>query len=655
MFYLKIAWSNIRKSFKSFAPFILASLILYALNASLWLILTSPMAQDMGTGSMTLVLGLVVLTVFSLIMEIYSYQVLLKQRSREFGLYNVLGMKKRQVGLIASLELGLIFLFLISLGSLFSAIFSQFLYLVFVNIVNYDQLIMSITPLAFGLNSLVFAGIFLVLNLIGLRFIGKTSPLILFRQQEQGEKEPRGNAILAFLGLASLLAGYYYALTSGQLAALGVLFRFFWAVLLVMAGTYLFYISFTTWYLKKRRQNKAYFYQPEHFISTSQMIFRMKQNATGLASITLLATMAFVTISTTLALYTNTQNLVNQTFYRNTVISYNPEDSSIYPAEDFYTDVLAKVGKSREEALTYQSSLIGINVKREGKIVINQDNLPQADPTEVGFVYVMGQETYRSLGNDLPELTAGQAAFANPRQEKNKVTDIQLFDQHFQIVSHPTNPKVPDLASTYNSYVLIVETAELAREVVASFEPYMTKITSLPETYTIQLDLTEEEQAKLGHNELDQIPVKTGYATVRSKQQYLNEAYGFFGGLLFTGFLLGFSFLLGIAIIIYYKQYSEGQEDKKAYKILQEVGMGAAAVKKTIHAQIILVFFMPLILASSHFLAALPMLKQMLQFFGVSSTGLVYLVSGVCLLLISILYFAIYRLTSRSYYKIVAR
>ncbi len=247
---------------------------------------------------MVLPLGLFVLAILSLIMEIYSYRVLLKQRSREFGLYNILGMNKRQVGFVSTLELTLIFLILIVLGSAFSSIFANFLYLIFVNVINYDQLILTISPLAFILNALIFAGIFLVLALVGLHQVGKTSPLNLFRSQEKGEKEPRGNLVLAFLSLIFIGGGYGISIYSKDLSAITVLLYFFIAVLLVIMGTYLFYISFIAWYLKKRRSNKNYFYQPKHFITTSQMIFRMKQHATGLASITLLAVMAFVSIGT---------------------------------------------------------------------------------------------------------------------------------------------------------------------------------------------------------------------------------------------------------------------------------------------------------------------------------------------------------------------
>ena len=379
MFYFKLAWNNIKTAKKAYAPFVLASFVLYSLTCSVLLILTSPMSEEMGDGAMVLPLGLIVLSILSLIMEIYSYSILLKQRSREFGLYNILGMNKGQVGWVSTIELAIIFLFLILLGSAFSAIFANFLYLIFVNIVNYNQLILSLNPLAFFLNTLLFLGIFFILNLVGLHQIGKTSSLSLFRSQEKGEKEPRGNLILAFLSILFIGVGYGISIYSKDLSALEVLLLFFIAVVLVILGTYLFYISFLTWYLKKRRGNKAYFYQPKNFVTTSQMIFRMKQNATGLASITLLAVMAFVSIGTSSALYLNTQNQANRSFPLNTKIIGESESFS-NTNQQMETYLHQQLGDDLQ-MISYTTSLISIPLDKGEELNVTADNL--ANPSMV--------------------------------------------------------------------------------------------------------------------------------------------------------------------------------------------------------------------------------------------------------------------------------
>lgn len=313
MFYWKLALRNIRNSIRVFAPFVLSSLVLFTIISSMFALMFSPVMQAMATGSVVLGMGLFVLTIFSFIMEIYSYNFLMHQRSREFGLYNMLGMNKKKVILIASLELILLFLAILILGSVLSTVFANVLYLIFVNLVGYHDLHFSVDPMSFVYSGILFAVIFLALEFLAIRKITKNNPLILFRSSEKGEKEPKGNILLSALGLLSLATGYGISLTS-QPKGSAIIWLFFLAVLLVIAGTYLFYISFMTWFLKRRRKNKKYFYQPENFITTSQMIFRMKQHATGLANITLLAVMSFVTIATTTSLYAGMQGITENIY-----------------------------------------------------------------------------------------------------------------------------------------------------------------------------------------------------------------------------------------------------------------------------------------------------------------------------------------------------
>lgn len=654
MFYLKMAWNNLKTSAKAYAPFVLASFILFSLTCSTLLIMTSPMAKDMGDALIILPLGVVVLSLLSLIMELYSYNVLLKQRSREFGLYNILGMNKRQVGWVATLELTMIFIITVVFGSLFSAVLSNAMYLIFVNVVKYDQLILTLSPLAFAINTVLFAGIFLVLEIVGLRRIGKTSPLMLFRSQEQGEKEPKGNIFLAFLALVFIGSGYAISVLSRNLGAIAVVLYFFVAVILVILGTYLFYISFMTWYLKRRRQNKGYFYQPKNFITTSQMIFRMKQNATGLASITLLAVMAFVSIGTTTALYVNTQQQVDRLYVKNTKITVPSSTTNSYDTPT-YTYLREQLGDDKA-ILSYTTSLISLPLEDVDHLTVTEENVTTPS-LNAGFVFVMTQDEFRKLGNEVPELAEGQALFAN-QLGTSHYKDMTILGNRFEIVQNLKNPIFPDLSAIYNGAILVVSDQETLTTIKTAYTELMTlMVTFTPNTTTYFVDLTDEEAQKLQLEHGGELVNASGESlgAVSRRQGFLEEGYNLFGGMLFTGVLLGISFLLGAALIIYYKQYSEGQEDKKSYRILQEVGMSKQDVKKTISSQTVLVFFMPLAIAVLHYMVAMPMLRQMLMLFGVSDTNLVYLVSAVTILVISVIYYIIYRLTSRTYYKLVER
>ena len=656
MFYAKLAWSNIKKSINVFGPFLLSSTILFVLNCSTLLILFSPVGGGMRHGASILSLALIVLAIFSAVMEIYSYQFLLKQRSKEFGLYNMLGMNRWQVSWLSTIELGLILLGVIVLGSVLSAIFSQLFYLAFVNLLHYHQMVLTLSLEAFVSAIVLFIGMFVLLEGVNLYTIRRTSPLALFKKQEQGEKEPRGNVLLAILSVLSLGIGYYLSLSSTKVAALVVLYRFFAAVVLVIIGTYLFYISFMTWYLKRRRQNKAYFYKPEHFVTTAQMIFRMKQNAVGLANITLLAVMAFVTIATTTSLYVNTQTQVNMMFPKTTKVALNADNQA-----DMDTlmekEVMEPLHKPADQWLTYRSVYTLFPVSDAKEIAMTREDVENPNLISAGYLYIVTQDDFRALGNKLSHLNENQTAFFT-QKDNSHLEKLDLFGQTFDNVHNLKEVNFPEVANTYNPAVLVVSN----QEVLNNIETIFTKNKVFHQTSLISYaDLSQKEIKSLAHfgGESEVVHEDANgnsiSATVETKQEYLDSAYAFTGGFLFTDFLLGISFLMGAALIIYYKQRSEGIEDKKSYKILQEVGMNSQEVKKAINSQILLVFFMPLGLATLHFAVALVMLKQMLLIFGVTSSSTIYIVSGSTIVILTLVYFMIYKITSQTYYKIIDR
>lgn len=655
MFYAKLAWSNLKKSLDIFGPFLLASVVLFILDCSTLLILFSPVSDDMRYSNTVLGLAIVVLMIFTVIMEIYSYNFLLKQRSREFGLYNILGMNRRQVGLVSTIELAIMFIGVIVIGSILSAIFSQLFYLIFVNLLHYDKFVLTLSPLAFILASVAFAAIFALLEVINIIIIYRSSPLALFKRQEKGEKEPRGNIILALLSIISLGIGYYMSISSVKVAALVVVYRFFIAVVLVIIGTYLFYVSFMTWYLKRRRKNKNYFYQPEHFVTTAQMIFRMKQNAVGLANITLLATMTFVTIATTTSLYVSGQNQANILFPKNTQITFSnngyvEKDSRIISEdefkEEFQNQIVDKLDKPSSDYITYQSAMSSACLANEKVMAINDDSIKHPDVNTFGALYLTTQDAIQKLGNDLPKLKDNQIAFYKQKGDSQLET-LTLFDKKFENVKNFKNLNFPELGNTYNPSVIIFSNNVVMEEMLELFKQHDLMFQS---TFTAYADLSTKDISTIS----DGLKSDKNSEDIYTKKTFMNDMYAITGGFLFTGFLLGLSFLLGAALIIYYKQRTEGIEDKKSYKILQEVGMSKEAVKRTVNSQTLLVFFMPLGVAILHFVFALTMLKQMLLLFGVAGSSMVT-VSGITILCLVIIYFFIYKLTSRTYYKLINR
>lgn len=651
MFYLKLAWNNLNKSKVVVAPFLLASTVLFMLNNIVTIIMTSPLSRNMQNGKILLGLAAIILTIFATIMEIYSYNFLLKQRSREFGLYNILGMNKKQIGLVLSFELWIMYLAIVAIGCFASFIFSHLFYLVFVNLIHYNQLQLQVNGSAFAITSLIFALISVVLTLMGLVKIRKTSPLMLFRDQEQGEKEPRGNVILASLAIIAISIGYYISITSTKLAALAVLFRFFIAVLFVIVGTYLFYISFMTWYLKYKKNQKAYFYKPEHFVSTSQMIFRMKQNAVGLANITLLAVMAFIAIATTTALYSNIEYQTKMIFPKNTKISIIGKNEKELQ-KNFDQAFLKPLNRQAKEFTRYTSAMITLPLGSGTEMTVTEADLKNPNYGNLSYSYLITADDFKALGNKGPDLAQGQILFYKQKGD-SRFQKITLLGQSFDVKENLKSVSHPEVVNTYNPSVIVVKDQLVLDRILKLYNQFP-KYPVEP-SYVVMGDLSKKEISKV----LDKkgvLSFKGQYVGhLEERTQFKKEFYAIFGSFLFTGFILGLSFILGAALIIYYKQFTEGHLDQKAYKILQEVGMSTKQVKQTINSQLFLVFFTPIAFAVLHFAVALVMLKQMLLLFGVTNNPMIYMVSAITIIIIIWLYFIIYRLTSRTYYNIIER
>ncbi|WP_310886099.1 ABC transporter permease [Streptococcus iniae] len=580
-----------------------------------------------------------------------SYNFLLKQRSREFGLYNILGMTKKQVGLVSTIELIILFFLTIVGGSVFSAIFSHLFYLIFVNLVHYNHLQLDINVLAFVFNSGIFAAIFIILEFVALRTIKKSSPLSLFQTASKGEKEPKGNLLLALLSVIFIGAGYYLSLSSTKIAALAVLYRFFIAVVFVIIGTYLFYISFMTWYLKRKKADKIYYYKPEHFITTSQMIFRMKENALGLANITLLAVMAFVSIATTTALYNNSNDMTNKLFPKNTNFDFFSPDRKT-AEEQFKHYVAEPLALNSKVVIAYQSSMVGLPIANQKKVTINSDDITSPAVSKLSFVFLISEKDFISLGNKKLNLKEGEIAFYRQKGD-SQLEALKILDQTYRVTENFKSLKFPNVANTYNPSVMILRDRVAVEKLLTAINKI--SHTKLEPVYSVYVDLSKEQVNQLHLQSSVLVDGDHSLAHITQKHIFYSDILGMVGGFVFTGFLLGLTFILGAALIIYYKQYSEGYQDKKSYHILQEVGMSQSEVRKTINSQIILVFFMPIVMAVLHFMIALVMIKQMLLIFGVDNTSSVYSISALTIIGIIILYYAIYRMTSRIYYKIIER
>lgn len=661
MFYLKLAFQNIRKSLSNFSPFLLATTSMFAMTLILSnLAFSESLDQLKGADAVRMMMkfGLAIIVLFSVIIVSYSYRFLLKQRTREFGLYNILGLNKRNIATISFWELLMTFAATVVTGTVLGLIFSEFLYLIFVHLIggNYFNLKVSFTAILLTL--LVFAAIFALLMCFAMVTIKRNSAISLLKDNTRSEREPRGRLIMSILSVLMLAVAYYLALSvQGPIEAL---LKFFIAVILVILGTYLLYIGITIFVLKRQKANKNYYYKPEHFITTSSMLYRMKTNAVGLANITILVTMTFVTLATSVALYVGVQKVVADQYPKNTNISF--AGKSIDENKTALDNFIQENDIDHTKIAPYSTFMVmtNLSVGADQKAVLPAENAKMNDYSVIRFVT---RDDMVKLGNDLPELAPNQVVLYKAFGDRD-VKSVDWFGENLEIVKEvPSLKNLPKFPGVFDVFVLVVsDEQELTKLNELNNQDTIKKNSDNPNVDAFTTPISTEVLIDLPVKEREVLSKKTTNDTnqinqviVATEKESREGIMAFTGGFLFIGFMLGITFILGAALIIYYKQISEGAEDKRSYRILQEVGLTKKEVKKSIDSQVSIVFFMPIIVSIIHFAAAFVMISKLINIFGITDMGMIASVSGITILVISVIYYLIYRKTSKIYYRIVER
>ena len=661
MFYLKLAFQNIRKSFSNFSPFLLATTSMFAITLILSnLAFSKSLDQLRGADAVRTLMkfGLAIIVLFSVIIVSYSYRFLLKQRTREFGLYNILGLNKRNIATISFWELLMTFVMTLVAGTILGLIFSEFLFLIFVHLIggNYFNLTVSIPAVL--LTILVFAAIFALLMFFAMVTIKRNSAISLLKDNTRSEREPRGRLIMSILSILMLAVAYYLALSvQGPIEAL---LKFFIAVVLVIIGTYLLYIGVTIFVLKRQKANKSYYYKPEHFITTSSMLYRMKTNAVGLANITILVTMTFVTLATSVALYVGVQKVVADQYPKNTNISF--AGKSIDENKTALDNFIQENDIDHTKIAPYSTFMVmtNLSVGADKKAVLPAENAKMNDYSVIRFVT---RDDMVKLGNDLPELAPNQVVLYKAFGDRD-VKSVDWFGENLEIVKEvPSLKNLPKFPGVFDVFVLVVsDEQELTKLNELNNQDTIKKNSDNPNVDAFTTPISTEILIDLPAKEREVLSKKTTNDTnqinqviVATEKESREGIMAFTGGFLFIGFMLGITFILGAALIIYYKQISEGAEDKRSYRILQEVGLTKKEVKKSIDSQVSIVFFMPIIVSIIHFAAAFVMISKLINIFGITDMGMIASVSGITILVISVIYYLIYRKTSKIYYRIVER
>lgn len=656
-FYWKLACTNLSRNRRVYLPYLLSSLgiiiMFYTISSLSQGIDEEAMYGGSSTASM-MRLGVFVIGLFAVLFLFYTNSFIMKRRKKEIGLYNILGMEKRHIANILFRETLLVAVSSLVLGIGLGILFSRAMFWLLGIVLSVELPIAFVVPLSSVVQTLVLFGVIFLLTLCyNLLQVKLSKPIELLHGGETGEKEPKAHWVLAILGVALLGTGYTMAVTIQD--PLQALLFFFVAVILVILGTYLLFITGITALLKLLKKNKGFYYKTNHFTAISGMLFRMKQNAAGLASICVLFTALLVTVSTTFSLYTSMDGLMRTRYPRNIRITAQGANQE---AKDMIRDVVAE--KSSALGLTIENVVDrecwDMTVFRMGSALNTQD-IPDNSYTVDSYavVYFFTQEEFQRFSGQELALSENQAVLFDPVGTFPEGDTLSIDDQEFQLL--PSDYQFPDastMAQIYEVYYLVVKDVSVVEAVLGptgvnlapSYSYDFDVAGGNPDGIMALIEALREQDFSGKGVSYDSLWMEDS-ATAR--QDFLN----LYGGLFFLGMFLGVLFLLGTALIIYYKQVSEGYDDARRFSIMQKVGMSHREVKKSIHSQILLVFFLPLLMAVIHLAFAFPMLQKILLVMGLADVPLILLSTLGCVAVFAIAYLVIYAFTARTYTKIV--
>ena len=661
--YPRLAATNLKKNRRFYLPYLLACIVIVALFCIMLTLASDPYLGQMqhgGSVSQMLGFGVLIMALFSAIILFYTNSTFTKQRKREFAIYNILGMEKRHISYVLFWESLYTAAMALFFGLVAAGVFSKLLQLVLVRLIGGEATFgLNISLMSIGYTAVFFGALFLLLLLNTIRIIHLSNPVQLLRAGSEGEREPRSKWILALLGAVCLAAGYIISLRTN--AALYAIQYFFPAVILVIIGTYLTFIALSIVVLKALRKNRRYYYKTSHFATVSGLIYRMSRNAAGLASICILSTMVLVTVSTTVSLYKGVDAYAAVRWPQDMTLTLMTDKQTntvpdVAPVLQVVDDAMTRSGLTQSNVHGYRT--VRFSTLRSG------DALDQFTGSGVDAytVMVLDTEGYADLTGEQVTLAPGDAlAWTDGKPFGDTVTICGRAFRLRPLDSFPldSGSSIMGLHTLY----LVVPDLDSVLELRAQQNAYASEHggTRSMLNYTYQFDLsgTDAEQLDALHALLSDPAFAS--AAEAANVQYTTDmrADGYptlrsmYGGFLFLGFFLGFVFLFATVLIIYYKQVSEGYDDRGRFRIMQQVGMTPKEVKATIRTQVLLMFFLPLVTAAIQIAFAFPLIKQIVFAFGLQNVHLFLLCTLGTFGVFALLYTFVYLLTARTYYRIV--
>lgn len=666
-FYLRLAWDGIRKNKKLYIPYILTCVCMTAMFYIVSFLCKEDSVQNISGGSEIqgiLYLGSIVIGIFSLLILFYTNSFLIRRRKKEFGLYNILGMNKYNLSRVLIWESIIVYAISLVCGLGFGILFSKFAELIMINILmegtNFD---LKVNFESIGNTAVWFLAIFVLILINSLRQIHISKPVELLKSENIGEKPPKANWVLAVLGAVILAAAYVIAVTVDN--PMAAIFLYFVAVTMVIVATYMLFISGSVALCKALQKNKRYYYKTNHFVSVSGMVYRMKRNGAGLASICILSTMVLVMVSCTVCLYTGMEDSLRTSYPRDISVDVEVNDFAAVNDElvhsiDAKTEaVLGKYSEAAQNKMSYRIADVAANQNGNDFSIITNGFYSSSAynvlivPIE-DYNRLMGQNetlaenevlVYKAKLSDYDESTININGTGDLKIKKY-VEDYIGYGVDMSIVNSSIYVFVPNYDAFIAQFEGITEpngNPVLSKHYITGFDLDCDDLVQL----TILNEIHDSVSSSVTGPGIDSV---TTDGIAGSRMLFL----GLYGGLFFLGILLGIVFIFAAVLIMYYKQISEGYEDRARFEIMQKVGMTQSEIKKSVNSQVLTVFFAPLIVAGIHLAFNFPLINKTITLLGFTNSGLLMGITAVCFLVFALLYVIVYRITSRSYYSIVS-
>ena len=659
----RLALSNLIKNRKLYYPYALATILAIAITYIFTSLTLNPHLNDL-TGSdpikMVLGMGLVIVALSSGIIVLYANSFVMKNRSKELGLYSMLGLEKRHLFSMILKETVILGFVTLLLGIGVGALFDKLIYAFLQRLIGESTgLVSTFQVVTIPIVLVIFICIFSLLILVnGFRLL-RLNPLQLTKDGLKGEKKGRFLVIQTFLGLGAMGYGYYLAL-SVQNPVIAIM-SFFLAVLLVILGTYLLFNAGTTVVLQLLKKKKNYYYKPNNMISISNLVFRMKKNAVGLATIAILSSMVLVTLVGAASIYAGKKDYLASATPHDYSVAGNKVD--LTSTKKLMDDFLIKTGEQANEEVAVSYLLFGIKNQETNKLTVFTKNERKVVPKSI--VLVFSQETFKQLTGKELNLSSNQIALYTKNKTLKTQKSLSIDGKNYQIhrqLGDFINKKIPNIYK-----IIVSDYSYLVVPDIKIFESSM-KGTSIAQATYVGVNVKDPtHDAKKNSDLLDQMTdkatqqlagqttgVSQSYLTANSRYDAEGMVNGFVGGTFFIGIFLSIIFMLGTVLVIYYKQISEGYEDRERFVILQKIGLDDLQVKQTIRKQVLTVFFLPLIFSFIHLAFAYHMISLIVRIIGVLNPDLMLVVTIIVCGVFFLAYVLVFALTSRSYRRIVS-